>query len=455
VTPESEVSARDLRIDTVVERFGVTVEAMQAGMPTELDGEVERHGEQLASALLRLLRTHATAEEAFARPILEVRTALDTLCDALGPVRITAAEDVVSLGDTRLRFAESGNVGREFARELHRRGLGGFTFHEPLDSLQLRTLAECLAAPGATFPLLKQRFAARGLSSVELRRPGRVERETGAVPDAPTVGRAAAVVERSIAALGAGRLPDLVAIRRLVTEMAASGPPEDLHDEATNSLSPYAGHVLRVCHHALILGDAIGLAPDALQDLGVSAILHDAGYAAREGTRAADGDTIAGFAPPFERHAAAGARLLVRNRGFSEAKIRRIVATLEHHRDYADPSGRPSLFARILRIADDFDTLIRGKAISPAGALAAMGPWAGKRYDPVLLQVFVNRLGAWPPGTLLELTDGRVVRSTSLVRSPETFDKPVTELVRLGGRGPTRTVDLAKEGRIARALATR
>ena len=110
---------------------------------------------------------------------------------------------------------------------------------------------------------------------------------------------------------------------------------------------------------------------------------------------------------PFERHGAAGARLMLRQRGFNEAKMRRVLAILQHHRD-ANDRLRPGLFGRILRVAEDYDTLARrsGK-LSPTVALALMLKWAGTRYDTVLLQILINALGAYPPGSLLKLPAGR------------------------------------------------
>ncbi|RME20556.1 MAG: hypothetical protein D6798_20230, partial [Deltaproteobacteria bacterium] len=163
-------------------------------------------------------------------------------------------------------------------------------------------------------------------------------------------------------------------------------------------------------------------------------------------------------APPTARHPGAGARLLLQQRGFHEAKIRRVLAALEHHRDFDDPRGRPSLFARILRICEDYDNLVRprGGGQSPPDALARMVAGAGTRFDPVILQVFINVLGAWPPGTLLQLEDGRIVRSLSVARSAETWDRPLCRLeVQADGvriEGEDWRVDLALEGEVAGSI---
>ena len=157
----------------------------------------------------------------------------------------------------------------------------------------------------------------------------------------------------------------------------------------------------------------------------------------------------------FERHAAVGARLMLRQRGFHEAKTRRVLAVLQHHRDANDPL-RPGLFGRILRVAEDYDTLARrGGKLPPTMALAGMLKWAGTRYDAVLLQLLVNALGAYPPGTLLRLEDGRVVRSVTPARGPETFAQPLARCLRLadGSEAPGRTPPRGPGGDGGRASA--
>ena len=63
-------------------------------------------------------------------------------------------------------------------------------------------------------------------------------------------------------------------------------------------------------------------------------MLHDVGYVAGAG---------------LATHASAGLRLLVRQRGFHEGKIRRLRVVLEHHLPAHAPGETPSIFARILR----------------------------------------------------------------------------------------------------------
>ncbi len=252
--------------------------------------------------------------------------------------------------------------------------------------------------------------------------------------------------------LALGRNPNPLPVRKMVTEMvdmSTEQRTEEILLTTRDTRSPaHSRHSLQVSALSLLIGREIGLPDATLADLGVAATFHDGGYTADED----------GYPPPFERHTSAGARQLLRQRGFHEARIRRLLVCLEHHRTH-DDDHRPSLFSRIVHIADDYDTLTRyrpsGPLVAPPDALARMYAAGGTIYDPVLLQAFVNRMGMYPPGSVLELEDGSWVLSISPVRRPSLFDKPLTRLVRFrGGVEPDEEidVDLAFGRRVARVI---
>jgi hypothetical protein len=278
------------------------------------------------------------------------------------------------------------------------------------------------------------------------------EQEEAKARDARTVARhATGLIEENLDSLGANRLPNPLPLRRVVTEILEAGPHGEGLWEEPDGGSAYAAHTVRTCKLALLLGQALGLSEGALQDLGVAVMFHDVGYAAREGAEAGKSGEpgASGYAPPFERHPSAGAGLILRQRGFHEAKIRRLLTTLDHHRRYDDPRGKPSLFGRITAIVEDFDTLIRagGGALPPDKALARIAGGAGTIYDPALTQLFINALGRFPPGTPLRLRNGCQVRVVAPARGPETFERPLVRVERLAdGTTPAQPMllDLSK-----------
>ena len=132
---------------------------------------------------------------------------------------------------------------------------------------------------------------------------------------------------------------------------------------------------------------------------------------------------------------------------------------IEHHRDL---DRNPSLYARIVRIADDFENYTRlrpaGALMSPAEAIVRMASAVGVAYDPHLFQLFVNKIGAFPPGSLLRLKDGRVALSLSGARDAARFSRPLCSVLRnADGTLPVgETVDVAAPGvQIAEVLLQR
>jgi len=409
------------------------------GEDRALANHVRELGERLAhllSGLLRMTRLHSPDNSAFNKPVADLHTALVELHELLGSVHLVAVEDQVYVNEIRIRSGDKASSIPELGTELQRHNAGGITFHLPLDDAAIRALVGCLAAtPGAVEPrnsLVKALHAA-GVRGLELQGRFRFRRASEDAREAADprdfVGRALAATDEAFQNLAAGRVPNPLPLRRVVAELLEQGfSAEELWLERPDAPS-YAFHQLRVAQLALLVGRAIQLPASVLQDLGTAALYHDCGYAA--GGSGDVGATVA-----FERHAALGARLMLKQRGFHEAKTRRLLAILQHHRDANDPRGA-GLFGRVLRVAEDYDRLARRSGqLTPTMALAAMLKWTRTRYDAAILQLLVNQLGAYPPGTLLLLPDGRIARSALPAASPERFAAPLARCLRLADGTP-------------------
>jgi hypothetical protein len=413
---------------------------------------VRELGERLAhllAGLLRMTRMHSPDNQAFNQPVSELHRTLVRLHDTLGPIHLVAVEDQVYVNDIRIRSGEKDTGIKELGGELVRHNVGEIAFHEPLDDVGIRGLVGALGKdPAAEEPrtALARDLEAAGVSGLELH--GRFKFRMGGGDAAETTERqdlllrALAAIDEAYQNLFAGRVPNPLPLRRVVTELLeADLAAEELWIDPPEA-PDLAQHLYRVTQLSLLIGQAAGLSDDVMQDLGVAALYHDCGYAA------AKPDTPE---VTFENHPAVGARLLMRQRGFHEAKTRRVLVALQHHQD-ANAKPRPGLFGRIVRIAEDYDTLSRrsGK-LSPTMALATMLKAAGTFYDPVLLQLLINAVGAYPPGTLLQLEDGRIVRCVAPSIRPDRFTTPPARCVHLADGSPapdTPPVDLRQAGQV-------
>jgi len=440
-------------------RIARALDRARAGEDKELAQQVRERGEALVNLLTgtaRMTHIHHVDNKAFQAPSRELAATITRLHDLLGLVQVVVVEDQVYVNDIRLRFEARNDVPRDFAGLWLRHEVGGFTLHTHLDEVQVKALVLALVAdPAPSQPRVSLQSALQrvGMSQVELQPIFRfVVNANEGGGEGGGAERKARHSVREVYALAAmamgelwdslalGRNPNPLPVRKMVNELVeldAKQRVEALVVGTRDVRSPaHNRHSLQVATLAVLIGREVGLPEASLADLGVAATFHDGGYTADED----------GYPPPFERHTTAGARQLLKQRGFHEARIRRLLVCLEHHRSF-DAARRPSLFARIIRIADDYDTLTRyrpaGPLMAPVDVIARMAAAAGSFYDPVLLQAFINRLGKYPPGSVLELDDRSWVMVISGVRAPELFERPLTRLVRTrAGERPREDEDI-------------
>jgi putative nucleotidyltransferase with HDIG domain len=194
-------------------------------------------------------------------------------------------------------------------------------------------------------------------------------------------------------------------------------------DVALMGMTALRNHDEETCHHSvnvgilsLLIGFHLGLDRSLLSTLGLAALLHDIGKVRipREVL------TKPGRLTPEEqqvvrRHAVLGAHLL---RNLSGQARLAMLAAFEHHANY-DLSGYPAittkrvphLVSRVVQIADYFDAMTSARrpyrrALLPSEAIREIGRGIGTLYDPVLARVFIQVMGLYPVGSVVELDTG-------------------------------------------------
>lgn len=103
-----------------------------------------------------------------------------------------------------------------------------------------------------------------------------------------------------------------------------------------------------------------------------------------------------------------------------------VLAIVGEHHELFDGSGYPakrkgetiSLLSRIVVIADYYDKLcnpnVIADALTPHEALSLMFAKLRGKFDPKLLQVFIRCLGVYPPGTIVQLSNGFIGMVTTV-----------------------------------------
>mgnify|MGYP000878474547 CR=1 FL=1 len=180
-------------------------------------------------------------------------------------------------------------------------------------------------------------------------------------------------------------------------------------------------HSVNVSFFATCLGRYVGLSQIFLEHLAVCGLFHDLGKVgvSKEillkpgGLNSEEWDTM-------RRHPLIGTRKILRLQAPHSLKSRIILGPFEHHLN-PDLTGYPkthfmkqiSLFGKILRIVDVFEALTaersyRPRSYSPDEALQQMWSERGRSFDVPLLKSFINMMGVYPIGSLLELNTGEI-----------------------------------------------
>mgnify|MGYP000123490231 CR=1 FL=1 len=421
---------------------------------------------QLFQALL-LSAKHAVHDElSFTQALEDFSILLDKLQEELGEVSLGCMNGQFYLNDLHvLGKHEVIESAEELYDALERLEVGCVTFALPiaLDALShfVKLLAKTHAKeePGS---LAELQNAIRHLGFAQQVRldayypfgassHGEVMQVGGTYASQTVYREAVRAIDEIFAIAYAGGIPRTCEIRRfcskfvdLVIDSQEHLPLEFL--VMGGERNPLHAHSLRVAVYTLLIGEALGLSKIELVDLLVAAVFHDLGYVAQP----PDAKLPSGLS-----HTSSGLRALVQQRGFQDAKLKRLMVTFDHHFEMSPKQGPPpTLFSRIIRIADAYDLMTQPlhdtTPMPPPYALKYLMGGAEKFFDDRLVQLCINTFGNYPCGTLLALSDGSQGISLGHDGSPENFDRPKVLIVRSPKgevqNGPVVALDsLAKE----------
>ncbi|MDX9944122.1 MAG: HD domain-containing phosphohydrolase [Azonexus sp.] len=176
-------------------------------------------------------------------------------------------------------------------------------------------------------------------------------------------------------------------------------------------------HAMDVSVHALLLGGHLGWRGSRLLDLGVAGLLQDVGKSQIPAELLTKTDALdASEQQMIHSHVASSLEILMQQQHLSP-DILQIVA--RHHERW-DGSGYPrglrldqiGMSAEIAGLVDSFCAMLRNKpyrsAVGHQQALEALFRLRDKQFNPYLMEQFVQCVGLYPIGTLVEFNSGEV-----------------------------------------------
>ena len=228
-------------------------------------------------------------------------------------------------------------------------------------------------------------------------------------------------MEELFAAVRAGKSIDGNETRKVVAGMVASilrNPDALVLLNHLRDNSDYAiAHSLNVCTLTLAFGRYLGLEQKALVEIGMGALLHDVGEIRvpkeimyKEGLLSNDENR------QMRAHTQHGADILKRSEGIPATAIE--IARAHHERSNGQgyPAGLQeadiTYFARIVGIIDVYDSVTtthnQRDSINSTEALKNMYNWRNEMFDAQLVEQFIQCLGIYPVGSIVELDNGEV-----------------------------------------------
>ena len=181
-------------------------------------------------------------------------------------------------------------------------------------------------------------------------------------------------------------------------------------------------HPVNVTVLSLLLGKAMGMTTQDLQHLGIAAFLHDVGK-----TRLPDRLRLVdpNFTPPeyrvYQSHVAHGVSI-AKQLGL----LPEVQRTIGEHHEMMDGSGFPcqlaaadiSLCGKVLALVDRYENMCNPSrpvaAITPHEALSLIFAQLKDRFDSAVLTAFIRMMGVYPPGSVVQLSDGRFAMVVSV-----------------------------------------
>jgi putative nucleotidyltransferase with HDIG domain len=221
--------------------------------------------------------------------------------------------------------------------------------------------------------------------------------------------------------LKAGRTIKMRTVRQSVNKMIASiirNPDAFFWLTRLKSKDSYAyAHCVDACGLAVAFGRHLGFSRPDLEDLAVGCLLFDIGkLQLPEGLLKKPGRLTENEYGLIRRHVEFGVELVRKMKGTSKEIVSIVLHHHERHNGTGYPRGVPGpripVKGRIASLVDCYDAITSERtyssAVSPYEAIREIYEWRGKDFQADMVEQFIQCIGLFPTGTLVELNTGQV-----------------------------------------------
>jgi len=176
-------------------------------------------------------------------------------------------------------------------------------------------------------------------------------------------------------------------------------------------------HAINVCAISITFGRSLGFDENQLAELGIGALLHDIGQTKLE-TKLLENfsNCSEDDLKHYQDHTTYGSAILHKTKGLPDS----VVSIARDHHERSNGTGYPQklisdqldIFTKVVSIVDIYDNVTSGVHGMPAmpctEALKNMYAWRKNLFDPLLVEKFIQCLGIYPIGSIVELNTGEI-----------------------------------------------
>jgi len=438
---------------------------------------LKANGESLVIHLFaasKTLRLYDIKNRAAQRALADVMTPLRTLLEREGRVFIRSSNEFLLLNEYRITV-ESQHYGpfEYWVAELKKRGVEAIEFGAATGGEEVATfLLEFFKVEAGENACaeIERRLKAAGVDTIAVTRY--VERETVLADVRRTVTDVRQdsnrVYFRTVALMGnVLRTAEETHVlqgrkaKRLTQQMVDIIQTDEsmlLGLASIRDFDAYTfAHCVNVCVLSMLIGDRMRFDKADVARLGLTALMHDIGKIYIPATILnSTGKLTEREWELMKYHTFFGVKELSRVNALREA-IDPMFVSIQHHAQY-NGNGYPQrpggwslrLFSRIVTVADYYDAMTayrvyQKEPITPDKALQFILQNAGNIFDPFIAKVFIQAMGLFPVGTIVELDRGEIAVVTRQNADNRLLHRPVVEVLHTdAGHVAREIVDLSE-----------
>ncbi|HSG10037.1 MAG TPA: HD domain-containing phosphohydrolase [Longimicrobiales bacterium] len=403
---------------------------------------------------LSALRLYPLENTAVQQALDELHALVARIVEIEGGAEIRVVGDFFFLNETRLRLDLSNfSTFGSFARALQDHGIGAVEIRSGVQRSEWAPFVSMLLRKpggGDPFEAFMERMAGAPVDHIELR-PEKEVAEPETDQEALTAAKRTYAQSVQVAkdALGDVRLGRAVNVRKVkravqgIVDQVLSNENSMVTMTTLRDFDEYTfTHCVNVCIFSVVIGQRLGLDRLQLYELGLGALFHDVGK------QKVDYDIInkpGGLTDEewvqLKEHTTEGLLCLFRMHGFADVPYRQMLMAYEHHMK-TDLTGypankrsrEPTLFSRIVSVADAFDagTSVRSYQYNPwppDEVLREMRDNPRRGFDMLIVKVLITATGVYPVGTLVILDTHELAVVSEVNTDPDLLHRPKVKVI--------------------------